>query len=1023
MKACSTLIILLFQCAIIAQPNLDWKKNYGGSGDDVADQILKTLNGYFISGSTTSKDGDFIDNPESLSYFIMKVDLLGDLEWKVYYSNKIIATAKDYKEDIVFIKAIDEDAFHIEKLNKQGKSIFVDTIISVERPILPRDLAEIEKGKFRIIGDLAEEHPRDGVFNCNYNAIDNSYEMDYFPRYWTGAINNYLPQYSGIIEFQDTAIQIGYTEFQRTFERFNFPEELTDCDLNTDTKLVACSDNSYMLYCKRVTSDSVYIYQTPSSQLYGKPLAGNKNSSWFYSQIGNNISINAFTLEGDSLYLNQLSSSGMDLAKDATIAYDESLVLLLQSDGGDGDFPINQDGQDFWIFKYNNFLDRSIQISLQDTLVLCSNDSLLICPTIDGCYNCTYEWADGSSQLEHWVTVDSSTNYELNISNNSGFDTTLQVFIKILSLPMISYQIESDSDCPGTFQNILFDTNSCFDCNLIINSNLLDTNIIQVFPLKDENLIVEISNEHCTNELNIPLNVYDFEVQIITSYCADSSNQIEIVPIGGNGEIGILWEDGNNNFIRNDLVQGQHSFIISDSLCTIGDSTLLSINYRINDNYAQPGFYLKDTGGNTYQTKITAYANDELQTVYDAFLLKFNSSGDLIKSSFIHQFYYYDYSTIRWLNGNILFEERDGIYRTYNTDLELVTDEIEVLPFHKSVIKKIMGDTIWDLEFSNFPWHTIHSPDSTKVLICGSEFLYILNESTGEVMNQANIGGGGNDKFSHALYFEDRIVVLMYTNSSDGNLEGINSTDSSRLWLFETDLNLENPRSYKLFIPFDQSTFYSSYSKLHQFKDGGILSDLGQSIRFNAEGETLWHVQSGYNYFNGDTIFFQDGSIIIDEFEYSGIRPDSLNIEQDSTITTTSIPGSNILWSTGDTTSTITVSDPGTYTVQIESPDGCVTLDTIIVFARSVANYDIALENHTIQVYPNPNNGEFVVESETKIQSIRIFNAMGEAIQEVQFPNGVKKHRINLNTDFAGLYIVQCQINNSWHNKKIITSQ
>ena len=245
MKFLTSFCLFILPFFLLSQPNIEWKKNYGGSGEDHALEILKTQNGYFISGSTTSQDGDFVNNPDSLSYFILKIDLTGDIEWINYYPDRIIATAKDYKEDLVFIKAIDIESFHIEQLNKQGTTIFSDTILSVERTIIPRDIAESEDGKFKIVGDLFEDYPRDGVFNCTYEIGGKNPLFNYLIRFWTGGINNYRRYYAGIVEFQGGAAEVGYLEFNRTGEKTNFPSQLEDCYLWPGTKLVSCPDGSF----------------------------------------------------------------------------------------------------------------------------------------------------------------------------------------------------------------------------------------------------------------------------------------------------------------------------------------------------------------------------------------------------------------------------------------------------------------------------------------------------------------------------------------------------------------------------------------------------------------------------------------------------------------------------------------------------------------------------------------------------------------------------------------------------------
>jgi len=63
--------------------NLEWEKNYGGSGYDIANSIEQTLDGgYIVAGSSTSNNGDVGENYGRNDYWIIKIDNLGNLQWE-----------------------------------------------------------------------------------------------------------------------------------------------------------------------------------------------------------------------------------------------------------------------------------------------------------------------------------------------------------------------------------------------------------------------------------------------------------------------------------------------------------------------------------------------------------------------------------------------------------------------------------------------------------------------------------------------------------------------------------------------------------------------------------------------------------------------------------------------------------------------------------------------------------------------------------------------------------------------------
>jgi len=63
--------------------NLQWSKTYGGSKDDRGQAIIQTLDGgYAITGYAMSDDGDGSNNNGFHDNWILKLDVLGNLEWE-----------------------------------------------------------------------------------------------------------------------------------------------------------------------------------------------------------------------------------------------------------------------------------------------------------------------------------------------------------------------------------------------------------------------------------------------------------------------------------------------------------------------------------------------------------------------------------------------------------------------------------------------------------------------------------------------------------------------------------------------------------------------------------------------------------------------------------------------------------------------------------------------------------------------------------------------------------------------------
>jgi hypothetical protein len=74
--------------------NIEWQKNFGGSGPESASSVIQaTDGGYLIVGTTESADGiypNFKGGPDCL---IIKLDALGNIEWQKTYGGKFMEYA------------------------------------------------------------------------------------------------------------------------------------------------------------------------------------------------------------------------------------------------------------------------------------------------------------------------------------------------------------------------------------------------------------------------------------------------------------------------------------------------------------------------------------------------------------------------------------------------------------------------------------------------------------------------------------------------------------------------------------------------------------------------------------------------------------------------------------------------------------------------------------------------------------------------------------------------------------------
>jgi hypothetical protein len=129
-------------------------------------------------------------------------------------------------------------------------------------------------------------------------------------------------------------------------------------------------------------------------------------------------------------------------------------------------------------------------------------------------------------------------------------------------------------------------------------------------------------------------------------------------------------------------------------------------------------------------------------------------------------------------------------------------------------------------------------------------------------------------------------------------------------------------------------------------------------------------------------------------------------------------------WNTGALTPTISVSPTinTTYTVTgTNTTTGCYNDTTITIFVSPCTGIELlsALPGAEIKVYPNPNNGEFVVELNNGLdKTIEVYDLMGRSI--LNKSGEEDKIFVNISTLSNGIYYVKIQSDNSVKVVKIV---
>ena len=98
---------------------------------------------------------------------------------------------------------------------------------------------------------------------------------------------------------------------------------------------------------------------------------------------------------------------------------------------------------------------------------------------------------------------------------------------------------------------------------------------------------------------------------------------------------------------------------------------------------------------------------------------------------------------------------------------------------------------------------------------------------------------------------------------------------------------------------------------------------------------------------------------------------------------------------------------------------GCSALKTVSITVRPCTSINnSSAEQFNFNIYPNPSDGVFMIESDAPIFIIKVYNQLGMLLYQGLTENG--KHNIDLSNQANGIYFVEVQNKNSLKTQKLI---
>lgn len=125
------------------QGNIAWRKYFGGSANDRAHAVASAPNGgYVMAGFTESEDFDITQNFGSYDFWVVKIDKIGNLDWQKNYGGSGIDQAQDiiatpdggylvvgntFSDDGMVANALGQSDIWVIKIDANGNLLWQNT--------------------------------------------------------------------------------------------------------------------------------------------------------------------------------------------------------------------------------------------------------------------------------------------------------------------------------------------------------------------------------------------------------------------------------------------------------------------------------------------------------------------------------------------------------------------------------------------------------------------------------------------------------------------------------------------------------------------------------------------------------------------------------------------------------------------------------------------------------------------------------------------------------------------------------
>ncbi|OJU47861.1 MAG: hypothetical protein BGN96_05740 [Bacteroidales bacterium 45-6] len=453
---------------------IEWKKTYGGTGDDRVNSFVQTADGgYIMGGHTTSTDGDAVGSGyhggTGNDAWVVKINAAGNIIWqKAYggtqneYINSIIATSDGgyilgcytYSTD-GYVSGNHGDAdIWIVKINSSGTIVWQKALggtdtewISVYSIVQTSDGGYLLAGStYSTDGDVTGNHGDRDIWLVKLDATGNIS--------WKKTIGG---------TSDDKAFSIAPTSdgnYILSGQTFSSDGDVTGNHSSGDIWILKLTATGNIIWQKALgSSTNDWAWQTVTANDGGYIIAGTSSSNdgdvtGFHGD--HDFWMVKLDATGNLIWQKSLGGSGYEEAYSLVATTDGGCVVTGATRSNDGDVIGNHGGGDTWVVK----LSPATVNTVPNQIVCTGNTSSAInfsSPTpVSGVTITGYSWTNDNTSIG--LAANGTGNIPAFTATNNG---TTTVMATIVVSPIYTYGATTYTGSPITFTIMVNPAGSC----------------------------------------------------------------------------------------------------------------------------------------------------------------------------------------------------------------------------------------------------------------------------------------------------------------------------------------------------------------------------------------------------------------------------------------------------------------------------------------------------------------------------------------------------------------------------------